>query len=505
MHTIDDQTCPTRDPGTKVMGDAPWLVMKFGGTSVSSPESWATIRDLVLERQKAGFRLVIVHSALASVSNALEAVLNTVKSGGHQQKLDEIAELHTDLATRMGVEGVVDIEESFTELEQLLSGIRLVGEISPRVRARVMAFGELMATRIGAAYLRDQGIDVTWIDARNVLKSVNTPGENERSRYLSASCAFDPDQSLQSHLVKEQGVILTQGFIASNTDGEGVLLGRGGSDTSAAYFAAKLAAAGLEIWTDVPGLFSANPRVVSGARLLNVLSYDEAQEIASTGGAVLHPRCLRPVRQQGIPLKVLCTTQPELSGTLISLDSGKGAPGLKALSSRENITVISMETLGMWREVGFLVEAFKCFADLGLSIDLISTAESNVTVTLDNDQEAIDDITLSQLRSSLDKLCRVSIIEKAEVVSMVGQKIRSLLHEIGPAFEVFSEHRIHLISQAANDLNLSVVVEEGQAHRLLKKLHSSLVRPLENDPVFGPAWEELQADQPTAPAIADPW
>jgi diaminopimelate decarboxylase/aspartate kinase len=167
--------------------------------------------------------------------------------------------------------------------------------------------------------------------------------------------------------------------------------------------------------------------------------------------------------------------------------------------------VVSMETLGMWREVGFLVAAFKCFADLGLSIDLVSTAESNVTVTLDTGQEAIDENTLVLLRSSLASLCRVNIIENAEVVSLVGQRIRALLHEIGPAFEVFSEHRIHLISQAANDLNLSVVVERGQAHRLLKKLHASLVRPMVNDPVFGPTWDELQADQETEPLSADPW
>ena len=505
MQTINEHTFPLRTGDSKPADDHNWLVMKFGGTSVSSTERWATIRDLVSERQAMGFRPVLVHSALATVSNRLEAILHAAVSGDYQQELDEIAAVHTDLATRMGVDGAAVLEGFFAELEQLLSGIHLLGEISPRVKARVMSFGELMATSISAAYLRSEGIDVTWVDARDVLKSIDVPSENERSRYLSASCATDPDAGLQGHFAAQPGIILTQGFIARNPDGEGVLLGRGGSDTSAAYFAAKLAATGLEIWTDVPGLFSANPRVVSGARLLNVLSYEEAQEIASTGGAVLHPRCLRPVRQQGIPLRVRCTAQPELPGTLISQDPGGDAPGLKALSSREDITVVSMETVGMWREVGFLVEAFKCFADLGLSIDLVSTAESNVTVTLDTGQEAIDQNTLAILRASLERLCRVDIIEKAEVVSLVGQKIRALLHEIGPAFEVFSEYRIHLVSQAANDLNLSFVVEEGQAHRLLKKLHSSLVRPMENDPVFGPTWDELQADKLPAPVAVEPW
>lgn len=505
MQTIDEHTFPPRTGDSTAMGEHNWLVMKFGGTSVSSLERWETIRDLVRERQAAGFRPVVVHSALATVSNRLEAVLNAAVSGDHQVPLDEIKAVHTDLATEMGLDGVTALEGFFLELEQLLSGIHLVGEISPRVQAKVMSFGELMATSIGAAYLGSQGIDVTWTDARDVLRSIDIADENERSRFLSASCATDLDPDLQSRFAAATGIILTQGFIARNPKGEGVLLGRGGSDTSAAYFAAKLAATGLEIWTDVPGLFSANPRVVSGARLLNVLSYEEAQEIASTGGAVLHPRCLRPVRQQGIPLRVRCTAQPELPGTLISQDPGQDAPGLKALSSRQGITVVSMETVGMWREVGFLVGAFKCFADLGLSIDLISTAESNVTVTLDSGQEAIDETTLVRLRSSLERMCRVNIIENAEVVSLVGQKIRALLHEIGPAFEVFAEHRIHLVSQAANDLNMSFVVEEGQAHRLLKKLHSSLVRPTESDPVFGPTWDELLSDQPPVAVIAAPW
>jgi diaminopimelate decarboxylase/aspartate kinase len=505
MQTINTTTFPSRSDDIHKSDGQNWLVMKFGGTSVSSPERWATIRDLVRERQAAGFRPVVVHSALATVSNRLEALLKVAVTDDYQEQLDEILTVHNDLAERVGLDSVAVLEPFFVELEQLLSGIHMVREASPRVKARVMALGELMATSIGAAYLRSEGIDVVWTDARDVLESIDVPDENERSRFLSASCDFEPDAGIQSYFSAQSGVVITQGFIARNPDGEVVLLGRGGSDTSAAYFAAKLAATGLEIWTDVPGLFSANPRVVSGARLLKVLSYEEAQEIASTGGAVLHPRCLRPVHRQGIPLRVRCTAQPELSGTLIRREPGKDAPGLKALSSRAGITVVSMESVGMWREVGFLVKAFQCFADLGLSIDLVSTAESNVTVTLDTGQVAIDETTLDRLRISLEPLCRVDIIEGAEVVSLVGQKIRALLHEIGPALEVFAEYRIHLVSQAANDLNLSFVVEEGQAHRLLKKLHSTLVRPTQNDPVFGPNWDELQGGKQPVQEAVEPW
>lgn len=505
MNTIDDQTFPPRPESAEAASPDNWLVMKFGGTSVSSAERWATIRDLIRERQAAGFRPVIVHSALATVSNRLEEVLDTAITGDYEDQLAAIVAVHMDLADALGVDGPVLLEDSIGELAQLLAGIRLVREISPRVQVQVMALGELMATKLGGAYLQSSGIGVAWTDARDALTSIGMPHENERSRYLSASCAFDVDAALQARFRAIDAVVLTQGFIARNPDGEGVLLGRGGSDTSAAYFAAKLSAVGLEIWTDVPGLFSANPHIVSGARLLNTLSYEEAQEIASTGGSVLHPRCIRPVRRHGIPLRIRCTTQPEMPGTLISADRGGDAPGVKAISSRGGITVVSMETLGMWREVGFLTEAFGCFSEMGLSVDLVSTAETNVTVTLDTGLEPIDAAMLTRLRHSLERLCRVRIIEKAEVVSLVGRKIRAMLHEIGPALEVFAEHRIHLVSQAANDLNLSFVVEEGQAHRLLKKLHASLVRPAATDTVFGRTWDELQAEPTPAPAVRKPW
>ncbi len=503
MKTINQDTFPPR--AATATDTHRWLVMKFGGTSVSTAERWQTICDLIRERDAAGYRPIVVHSALATVSNRLQSALDAAVDGDYRQQYDEIVGVHMQLAAALGIDGQALLAGFVGELEKLLAGIRLVREISPRVHVKVMVLGELMATTLGAAYLESQGLAVVWTDARDILQSVDVPHENERSRYLSASCAFDTDPAVQAKLAAADGVILTQGFIARNPGGDSVLLGRGGSDTSAAYLAAKLNAAGLEIWTDVPGMFSANPHIVSGARMLKTLSYEEAQEIASTGGAVLHPRCIRPVRTHAIPLRVRCTLQPTLDGTLISRDPGSDAPAVKAISSRADITVVSMETVGMWREVGFLAEAFRCFSDMGLSIDLVSTAESNVTVTLDTGHESIDSDTLERLRQSLERLCRVKIIGKAEVVSLVGQKIRAMLHEIGPALEVFAEQRVHLVSQAANDLNLSFVVEEGQAYRLIKQLHSNLVRPASFDAVFGPTWTELQSDSVPSPVVTEPW
>lgn len=482
-----------------------WIVLKFGGTSVATAERWATIRRLVQKHQADGLRPVVVHSAVATVSNTLEALLRTTAAKESQPSIEGLRKLHFELARSLGVDGSGLLEPYFQELDQLLAGIYLVAEVSPRIQARVMTMGELLATRLGAAYLNANGVPTTWFDARDLLRSETLAGINERSAYLSATCDSAADPALEARLAAVDGVVLTQGFIASNSRGEGVLLGRGGSDTSGAYFAAKLKATALEIWTDVPGMFSANPKVVPGARLLRNLSYREAQEIASTGGSVLHPRCISPCRRHGIPLKVLCTAQPDYPGTLVTTRTGSDAPRVKAILGRSRITLISMETLGMWREVGFLADAFRCFSDLGLSIDLISTSESNVTVTLDPGTNPLDTHLLAELETQLAKICRVTILKGLGVVSLVGQKIRAVLHEIGPALEVFQEHRIHLVSQSATDLNLSFVVEEDQAARLIQQLHATLVQPGPGDEVFGETWEELQGVRPQPAVRAEPW
>lgn len=504
MRTLDENTFPlVSDESSK--DRRRWLVLKFGGTSVSSLESWQIIRDLIVERQQAGYRPVVVHSAVAKISDLLLEVLDRAVQGDYEELFSRIVRIHQDLASDLGVDAEACLKTYFADLRQTLAGVRLVREVSPRIHVRVLSLGELMATTLGAAYLETQDLPVQWVDARDLLCSTEASGMNEKSRYLAADCDFAPDPDLQDRFLDIEGVALTQGFIARNGKGEPVLLGRGGSDTSAAYIAAKLKAAGLEIWTDVPGIFSANPRIISGARLLSKLSYQEAQEIASTGGSVLHPRCIGPVRSYGIPMRVRCTSRPELPGTLVSSATVGDAPRVKAISGTSGITLVSMETLGMWHEVGFLAKAFRCFSDVGLSVDLVSTSESNVTVTLTSGAHSDDSETLEELRRRLERLCGVNIIEDVEVVSLIGQKIRGLLHEIGPALEVFEENRIHLVSQAASDLNLSFVVEKDQSHRLIQKLHGILVQPAPDDELLGKTWAELQPEAPVIESVEAPW
>ena len=296
--------------------------------------------------------------------------------------------------------------------------------------------------------------------------------------------------------------MLSQGFIARNSQGETVLLGRGGSDTSGAYLAGKLEARRLEIWTDAPGFFSADPKAVPSARLIKTLHYREAQEIASAGGGILHPRSISPVRASGIPLFLKCTTHPEWEGSVISNAQGDDEPQLKAISHRNGITLVSMESMEMWHQVGFLADAFNVFREHGLSVDLISTSESNVTVSVDVGANVTDRAAIEALAEDLRKLCKVTVIGDCAAITLVGRRIRTILHELGPVLEIFQEQQVHLVTQAANDLNLTFVVSSEHAYKLVQHLHGLLVNKFEGG-VFGATWEQLTGGAPAAKARSE--
>jgi diaminopimelate decarboxylase/aspartate kinase len=343
------------------------------------------------------------------------------------------------------------------------------------------------------------------VDARHALRAERRHGANLQAGLLSATCDFAPDVHLQAQWRAFDQVVITQGFIAANDAGDTVLLGRGGSDTSASYFAAKLAAARLEIWTDVPGMFSANPRVIPTARLLRALHYDEAQEIASNGAKVLHPRCVLPVRQYKIPLHVYATQAPGLEGTVISANVAGSAAQVKAIAIKKGITLVSMDSPGMWHQVGFLADAFQIFKQQGMSVDLISTSETNVTVSLDPTANTLGAAALAQLTAALGELCRVEVLGPCASLSLLGHNIRGILHELGSAFELFQDHKIYLVSQAANDLNFTFVIDESQGDRLVHQLHERLIQSIGSDQVLGPTWMQLFAPQEDSAAPAPNW
>lgn len=475
--------------------DSKWMVLKFGGTSVSSLENWKNILSVIKKYRKEGYSVCVVHSALSGISDTLEEIIERAPENKTGDLVKQVKERHYELGRALDLPVDELLTQNFDEFEHIVKGIELIGEASYRVQARLLAMGELMATRLGAAYVRRELGEAEWIDSRDCIKTDALKNVSERSLILSAVSSTDFDQSVADRLNEAGPVVVTQGFIGSDSEGKTVVLGRGGSDVSAAYFAAKVGAERLEIWTDVPGLFSANPQNVPSARLLNHLSYKEAQEIATNGAEVLHPRSIMPARKHNIPIHVRCTQRPELSGTVISDEGSDDEALVKTIAVRKNVILISMESLGMWQQVGFLAEAFDVFKQYGLSIDLISTSESNVTVSLDPGLNSHFYDIRELFVEDLSSLCRVEVIESVSAVSLLGRRIRTILHQLGGAFEVFEEQKVYLVNQAANDLNFTFVVENEQADRLVRQLHDHIITQSGNQQSFGLTWPELMGEQ----------
>ena len=486
-------------------GSTAWRVLKFGGTSVATLANWRSIAATVQQRSADGSPILIVHSALSGVTDLLERAFAAAIDQGASAELLALQERHLSLARDLGLTVVPSFDAQFSSLRGRLESISEGGVPTARDRAAVIAHGELLATALGEAFLCAQGLQAVWLDARQVLRAVRREAATEQAAYLSATCDFRPDAAVQAKLRQMGSIVVTQGFIAGDSAGDTVLLGRGGSDTSSAYFAAMLEAQELEIWTDVPGMFSANPRATPAARQLLELSYDEAQEIATAGAKVLHPRCLLPVRQYGIPLSVYATQSPALGGTRIS-ESPAGEGGqVKAICAKNGVTLVSMDSPGMWHQVGFLADAFQVFKQHGLSVDLISTSETNVTVSLDPQANSLGPAVLDALQRDLLPLCRAQVIGPCASVSLVGRNIRGILHGLGDALELFAEQRIHLVSQAANDLNLTFVVDEAQGARLVADLHELLIATAPGDRVLGKSWQALTEVPVSGPIGAPAW
>lgn len=468
---------------------APWIVLKFGGTSVSSRVHWETIAHIIQERRKDQERVCIVCSAASGISRALERLVDAALQGNYKKQLYAIREQYLELAKELDLDGENLLLKQLQELERFTYGASLTRDAGPALHARILAMGELMLTTLGAAFLNSQGLQALWMDARTLLKAEPISCIFPHEEFLSAQCNHAPDPDLQKI---ETDIFITQGFIASDAQGRTVLVGWGGSDTSAAYFASKLEAVRLEIWTDVPGMFTANPDHVPSARLLRQLEYREAQELASSGAEILHPRCIEPLRAQKIPLHVRSTKNPDLKGTVIHADIQSDGAQVKAIAARTDITLIAVETPRMWHSVGFLAKVCQAFERQGLSIGMVATSETNVTISIDPVYGfSLGDSTVEALLTDLNQFCQAQCIKGCAAVSMVGRNIRSVLHELGPALEVLDEQKLHLVTQAASDLNFTFVVENAHAQRLTKKLHSQVFGQIGPDHLFGPTYREL--------------
>jgi diaminopimelate decarboxylase/aspartate kinase len=449
-----------------------WIVIKFGGTSVSSLACWQQIKTIAEAHLAQGRHVLVVCSALSQASNQLTELGGLALKGEHVSALEALQQRHRDFCAELSV-SVDAVQGYFTDLSRRLDGVAMLQELSARSQAQIMAVGERALTAVASQFLQAELIDATELLDSGVAQ--------RDSDYLAAVCEAGFDQTVLDRLngLKSK-LVMTQGFIARNDKDETVLLGRGGSDVSASYLAAKIGAEGCEIWTDVAGVYTANPRLVPQARIITQLGYDEAQEIAAMGGKVLHPNSLAPLKQAKIPLWIKKTTEKDRAGTCVSWNTPGADAVIKSISVKKNVLLVSIEGVSMWRSVGFLHEVFACFKKHGLSVDLMSTSESCITLSLDTAANLLNAESINRLLTDLNQFAHASTIGPCAAISLVGSGIRSILSDLSEVFTQFKTHKVYLLSQAASDLNLTFVVDEGQADKLCQQLHHILI---ENQPL----------------------
>ncbi|WP_395374412.1 bifunctional aspartate kinase/diaminopimelate decarboxylase [Marinicella sp. W31] len=469
------------------------IVIKFGGTSVSSLEKWLVISDTIKKHVETGFRVFFVHSAANGITDRLQILLKHKQD----QIIEEIKHILQQLATDLNVSTDI-LNTEFEKLDNLLQ----LPQPSLHQQAEILAWGEVATHQLGLAFLQ-QSIPVTSLDPKHILISSAHDNRNNSSRVLSAKCDVTKNQTLIDSF--DQSVYSMPGFVASDPQQNTVVLGRSGSDTSAAYLAVLVNAERLEIWTDVHGIFSANPHAIPTARLLETIGYQEAREIAASGGKVLHPRSILPVEQNNIPLHIKYTQQPDAAGTVLGHQYSSTAPRVRAISTRHNITLISMESMSMWHQAGFLGSVFDIYKQLGFSVDLISTAQTNVTVSLDTADNIIEENSFNTLVEHLSRVCQVEVFKNCSAVTLVGYRIRALADKIAPVISSFADQRIYMITQSSKDLNQTIVVDQDQADKLTRALHDVLITQAYQPEDFGPTWQELVKGNSPQPQFTPPW
>ncbi|KAF0699143.1 Aste57867_10264 [Aphanomyces stellatus] len=521
-----------------------WVVLKFGGTSVSTVPRWQCICNRVaqIRAESTDVRVWVVISALSQVTNRLTQALTDAISGTeHLKRYFEIFDQHIALALEhhlvtaeqaghlretehaAGVSPIAaattvldPLLHEFHNLRRVLDGIRLTEEASPRLKARILAFGELLSTHLGLEIMKQAGLGhVVRVDARNLLLSdAPTATTSEMDRFLEANVTPSIDTEGRLDAAADGAVVvLTQGFIAGvatttgTTTVETCVLGRGGSDTSGALFAALLQATRYEIWTDVHGMYTSDPRYVPHARLLRKLDYREAQELAAMGAKVLHPRCIGPAHWANVPVEIRNTNDPDGEKTVIGHMEDSGSPKIMAVVRRMNMTLVTITAYGMCGTSGFLSKVFLPFETLGISVDLIATSQFSVSVTLDHIPGGVGGTSFTALVQALEGLGAVSVIEPCATVSIVGRHLRHSLGELGHLFELLEGTEVLLLSESAEDLNLSFVVREDDADPLVQKMHAALFPPtaladiigspmrrsISRDDLLGSTWSDLRS------------
>lgn len=447
------------------------IVIKFGGTSVGDAERVANAIDIVAERRH--LQPIVVVSALSGVTDDLVAATNAARDGDGERVneiIDRIRQRHEDVAMRL-VQQKFDFFDTFVkrldkqveEIRTILSGVALLHEVTARARDKIVSIGEKLSSVLFAYSMMMRSLPGEHVESEDVIWTNDKFGGATPRMDLTTEAA----RKTLMPIVERNHIPVMGGFIGRTVDGATTTLGRNGSDYSAAIVGAAVGAEEVQIWTDVDGLLTCDPRFVPAARVIDHLSHEEAAELASFG-AKLHPRTLEPAIEAGIPVRVLNTQNPASPGTLITREGPGQTSGPRSVARKRNVTLVHMTTNKMLGAHGFLARLFHVFEELKISVDLIATSEVSVTVTVD-DQHDID-----ELQRRLRDLASVEIIDGQCIIAIVG---RNLLREAQVGARVFEALRdvpMQMLSLGRSGLNLSIVIDDAASDRAIQRIHHAL-------------------------------
>ncbi len=457
------------------------IVMKFGGTSVANFE--AITRTIFIIGSKLDQKPVVVVSALSKVTDLLYKISDAAASKDMAQTKELLAQLrerHVDLTKELLEQSPALMENALSRVNEICDGLdRLafaicaVGELSDRNKAIIISNGELLSSTIICHTMNAKGIKTGFIDARTMMVTNDS--------YMKGEPITDEIASRVPAIVAQayEGMhaVITQGFIASNLAGEQTVLGRGGSDYSASLIGMAVDAERIEIWTDVDGVRTADPRKVKNTKYLEKISFEEAAEMAHFGAKVLHPLTIEPAVKKNIPLYVLNSMNPSGKGTAI-LRNELIEDGVKSVSFKENIKVINIFSMKMINTSGFLRRVFEIFSESKVSVDLISTSEANISVTVDA-SEKIDKVV-----EELSEFADVIVDDDKAQVSVIGKNIVRLNGILKKTFAPLKRTNVYMISQGASFVNISFVVDREELTEVVQDLHDHLFDNPEELEVF---------------------
>ncbi len=441
----------------------PMIVLKFGGTSVQNAQAIDGALDIAArELSRAP---LLVSSAMAGVTNELVELVSALETGQQEVASSLVAGIVTRhhetleaLASGHALEqGRVLLNSHLGDLEALVKGSLLLKDCSPRVQDALVGTGELLSTVLICARATQRGLRCTWHDARQLLRTDENFGE--------AAVLWGPTESaVRASIHPQAGELhVIQGFVGATLAGVTTVLGRGGSDYSAALFGAALGAEEVQIWTDVDGIMTTDPRKVPHAQSIPAITYAEAAELAFFGAKVVHPATIQPAVERQIPVLVKNTRNSSHPGTRI-VQEAPGS-GLRAIAGRKGVTVVTVTSSRMLNAYGFLKRIFEIFDRHKVSVDLVATSEVSVSTTIEGKRD------IRELVASLGELGTVKVEEDCAIICLVGQDVWKDNRGIARVFQAIPEVQVHLISLGASEINLSFVVGAGDLDHCVAAIH----------------------------------